>query len=177
MQKKYIKNLIFSFLFFAISLAGFFFVINMINKNSNEFIVLREEVKNAEILREEIQKINQNISEILVQAKEVDTHFLEEEDAGIFLDELEKAGLAQNVKVEVVSLDTLKEDMKDFSLNLIAIGSFNDLNNFLFVLENHKYEIDIISYKVQRQSFREDVEALPEWRADIKIKVVSFVSN
>ncbi len=173
MNNKYIKNLIFSLIFFTISILGFLYIVRAINNNNKSFSIEKEELIKAEVSRQEIQKINQNIDSIAVQADELDKHFLKSNDAGIFLDELEKEGEINNVSVEILSV---KQTDKELGLNLKAIGSFNNLNKFLFTLENYKYELEIVSYKLQRLSSLEE-ENLPEWRSDIEIKLVSFIEN
>jgi hypothetical protein len=183
MKKVYIKNLILSGLFFALICIGFFFLYREINKNHLLFETLSNDYRAEEDRRKEIQSLNKAITEIEKEITELDSHFIKEsekdEQVALFLGSLEDLATKVSAKAEVTSVEVPNDKIKNFFISLRLEGSFNSIYKFLLLLENSRYELDVVSVKILRESGGENLKEgeLPKWRADFKLKINSFLAN
>ena len=183
MKKVYVKNLIFSGLFLFISGVGFLFLYRSIDTNHNLSKKLSNDYKTEESRRIEIQSLNKAISEIDEEIALLDSHFIKEnqkdEEITLFLTSLEELANAVDSKTEVVSVEIPNEKSKEFFISLRTEGSFNSIYKFLLLMENSKYELDVVSMRLLKESNGENLEKkeLPKWRAYFKIKIISFLAN
>lgn len=183
MKKVYVKSLIFSGLFLVSMSLGLFFLYRGTNINHGVYEQLTNDYKAEEKRREEIQSLNKAISEIDTEIAKLDSHFIKEnqkdEQIALYLSSLEELAVSVGSKAEVTSVETPNDKIKNFSISLRVEGSFNSIYKFLLLLENSKYELDITSARILRESGGEVLAdgELPKWRADFKIKVLSFLAN
>ncbi len=175
MKNNQLKKLIFSITFLIFSVGSFVFLYKTINSNQQKFTELNQELKNEEAKKQSIQELNKNISEILNQITELDTHFLKTDDVAIFLDDLEKTAKDIGLKLEVVGVEPPSETQNGLVMNLKALGSFESVNDFIVILENYKYEIDILDFDTQKESFVSENNNTENWNTNIKIKIVSIL--
>ncbi len=73
------------------------------------------------------------------------------EDIAPFLDELELNAKELGIKGEVVSVDSITTADKSLYLNIRAEGTFDNLYKFLKLLENYKYELEIVDFKILKE--------------------------
>lgn len=178
MKKINLKNLIFAVIFLIITLVSFYFTIRQMNIYNQEFVNLTNEYKEKEIRSNQIKELNKVISEIGDEVKILDSHFLNTGDVAPFLDELELDAKNLGVKAEVVSVDNPNTQNKYLSINLRADGTFENLNKFLLLLENYKYQLEVFDVRMIRNSAPDtDLNSLPIWSGDFRIKVISFLEN
>lgn len=177
MKKMNLKNLIFAILFLLITLVSFYLTIRQMNIYNQEFLNLTNEFKEKETKSNQIKALNKVIGEIGEEINILDSHFLNTGDLAPFLDELELNAKDLGVKAEVVSVDNPTEQNKYLSLNLRVKGSFNDLNKFLLLLENYKYELEVFEVKITRDSSEALPGVSPLWSGEFRIKVISFLEN
>lgn len=179
MKKNNIKNLIFAVLFLLLTVGSFYMTLRQMNIYHKGFLDLTNLYKEKELKNQEIKALNNLISEIGDEIKIIDSHFLTIENIPNFLDELEKNAQTLRVKAEVVSVDNLGLDNKSFVINTKVSGSFDDLYNFLLLLENYKYELEILDMKIVEDPFTQKADGtpdIPNWSGYFKIKVISFVN-
>lgn len=58
-----------------------------------------------------------------------------------------------------------------------ANGEFEDLKKFLLLLENSKYEIEITNLDLNKEFADPSSGVTSFWKANIGIKVISFIDN
>lgn len=175
MKKNNIKNLIFAILFLLLTVGSFYVTLRQMNIYHNGFLDLTSLYKEKELKDQEIKALNSLISEIGNEIKIIESHFLTTEYIPIFLDELEKNAKTLEVEAEVVSVDNLGLDSKSFVINTKVSGSFENLYKFLLLLENYKYELEILDMKILEEPNTEKLNA-SNWSGYFKIKVISFVN-
>jgi hypothetical protein len=148
------------------------------NTYHTKFLELTNLYKEKEIKTNETKALDKLISEIGNEIKVIDSHFLKTEDIAPFLDELESNAKELDIKGEVVSVDSLTTD-QGLYLNIKAEGTFDNLYKFLKLLENYKYELQIVDVKLVKgpSSLSEDgAISIPDWSAYIKIKIISLIN-
>lgn len=179
MEKKYIKNLIFSGLVVVFFCISFFFLYRQINLNNKSFAEASIAFSTEEQRRGDIQSLNKVLSQIQNEIIFLDSHFLRSSDIAPFLDSLEKSAASVGDTAEVVSVDYQDIKNKGILIGIKVAGSFEDIYKFLLLLENSKYELSIVSAKFTRESTGSESEgsSLPKWRADFTIKIISFLEN
>lgn len=179
MKKNYIKNLIFSGLVVVLFCVLFFLLYRQINLNNKSFAEASIAFNAEEQRRGDIQSLNKVLSQIQNEIIFLDSHFLRSGDIAPFLDSLEKSATSVGATAEVVSVDSQDSKNKGISIGVKATGSFESIYKFLLLLENSKYELSVTSAKIIRESSGGGSEegSLPEWRADFKIKIISFLEN
>jgi len=162
---------------------GLFFLYRGINMNHGAYEQLTNDYKAEEDRREEIQSLNKAISEIDTEIAILDSHFINEnqkdEQVALYLSSLEELATSVGARAEVTFVEVPNDKTKNFSIALHIGGSFNSVYKFLLLLENSKYELDVVSAKFFRES-EGDISGIgesPKWRADFKLKVLSFLAN
>lgn len=178
MKKINIKNLIFAVIFLAITVSSFYFTFRQMNIYHSKFIDLTNLYKEKENKTNEIKALDKLISEIGKEIKLIDSHFLKTEDIAPFLDELELNAKELGIKGEVVSVDNITTTDKSLYLNIKAEGTFDNLYKFLKLLENYKYELEIVDFKIVKEnsSNLDNINGLPNWTSFIKIKIISLIN-
>ena len=176
MDKKTNKiNLLFSIIFFALSCGLFYFLYWGVNNNRKVFSEAEHAWKREEDRLEAIRTIDRSIKTVEMEKLEFESHFARKSDIVPFLDSLE--GLARDVGAvaEVVSVDTGSSN-SNLTLAIQASGSFDSIYKFLTLLENSYYELQIINFSMQRDSFSGiSVNKYPKWKAVITIKLISYL--
>lgn len=178
MKKNNLKSLIFAVLFLLITLVSFYLTLRQMNIYNQEFLTLTNEYKEKEARSNQIKELNKVILEIGDKIEILDSHFLHSADLAPFLDELESSAKNLGVKAEVISVDNPTVKNQYLSLNLRTLGTFEDLNRFLLLLENHKYELEVFEVKIIRELSTDlTSNSIPIWSGYFRIKVISFLEN
>lgn len=175
MKKINLKNLIFSIIFFLITVASFFLTLRQINIFHNEFLNLTNIYKEQQSKSNQTKALNKVLAEIGTEVDILNSHFLDIANLASFLDELELNAKKIGVSIEVVAVDNPTKENNSLLLNLKAEGNFEAINDFLLMLENYKYELEITDFTLNADSVN-DIKSLPNWVATFKIKVISFVN-
>lgn len=174
MKDKELKNLILAVLFFLLSVLVFYLLVKEINNHKIKFSNLSVLLKESQDNRKEIFDLNKNITAVSESFETLNKFFLNQEDIGIFLDSLEEDALSTGAKIEIVNVSSVIEPKK-LTVNFKMTGSFQAINDFIIVLENHDYEIEILSIKTQKEVFSLEAGSnSPFWRADVLINVISL---
>lgn len=175
---KNIKNklkhfpLIFSVIFFVFSCIVFVFLNKEVNKKHKVAQEVEIQWQKEEYGRNNFKKLESVLKETEKDRIVIEKHFVYSSDIVPFLDMIEK--LAPKVGVDVkVSLIDISKDNTTFTVDLNAVGSFDNIYNFISLLENNFYEIEFLKIDVKKEG--EDLDGAIKWRGSIKIKVLSFI--
>ena len=108
-----------------------------------------------------------------------DTHFVKNTNITPFLNDLEENAKLHNVKIEISNIDSLLvEEEKQIFLNFNISGTFSNIYKYLLYLENSKYELEIHSVRLLRDSVGEDNFSInPNWKANFRIRIISFIEE
>lgn len=175
---KNIKNklkhfpIVFSVVFFIFSCIIFVFLHKEVNKKQKIAEEFEMEWEKAEYGRNNFKKLESILEETKEDRALIEQHFVYSSDIVPFLDMIEE--LAPKVGVLVkVSLIDISKDSTTFTVDLNAEGSFEDIYNFISLLENNFYELDFLKIDIKKEG--EDIDGTSKWRGSIKIKVLSFI--
>ncbi|MBP9715138.1 MAG: hypothetical protein KBD52_01450 [Candidatus Pacebacteria bacterium] len=175
---KNIKNklkhfpLVFSIIFFIFSCIIFVFLHKEVNKKQKIAQEIEVEWEKEEHGRNNFKKLESVLKETEEDRTLIEEHFVYSSDIVPFLDMIEE--LAPKVEVDVkVSLVDILKDNTTFTVDLNTEGSFENIYNFISLLENNFYELEFMKIDMKKEG--EDVNGVNKWRGAIKIKVLSFI--
>jgi len=177
--KKFKKGpLLLSMLLVGLSFSAFFLLSQKVNDNKQLSGQMQIEWQTEAERRIEIKTLNSSIKEIENERALLDSHFAKGSDIVPFLDALEGLASAVSLKMEIVSVDILK-DKNNLLVNLNTTGSFEKIYKFILLLENSPYELEFALVDLKNLTIipedSEPVENSLQWNANFKIKLLSFV--
>lgn len=160
------------------SSAIFFFLFRETNLNK-EIIKENEKIWQQEVnRRDEIRSQNSSFKKIEKEKELLETHFAKSSNVVPFLDSIESLGKKVDVSAEVVLVDVPKEG-DNLLINMEVLGSFEKIYKYLLLLENSSYELEIISFDVEKNDSSGGgavkKEGTSVWKAQIKMKLLSFI--
>ncbi len=178
MRKNFFKiPLLLSLIFFSCSALFFFFFYKYINEKDYES-QLKEMTWQAEAQRrEEVRSLERSIKGLEGERAEFDTHFAQSSDIVPFLDTIEGLAPKVGVKAEMTSVD-IAENGAGLLVGMKASGSFGGLYKFLRLIENSPYELEFLTFKIEKESGAAGGKSdASKWNAAFKIKLLSFVNK
>jgi hypothetical protein len=141
-------------------------------------LILKKEKDNAEKYREDLEYLKNKISLI-------DDSVLVEGNSVELIENLEKIALDQSLELIIENYETrnttkkTSESKNKVSLKLYLNGDYKNIMNFVYILQNFKYAINVEKIiiekfdnsKIQKNSDLEKNDKLPEVESEI---VISF---
>jgi hypothetical protein len=127
--------------------------------------------------RNEITSLNNSLGQIAEDRASLETHFVQSSDVVTFLDTFGEIATLSGTKAEIDSVDTGTNN-SELVVGLKVTGSFGAVYKFLTLLENFPYELDFISMDMHEEmvpSVSSKNIIIPDWEADFKIQLLSFV--
>ena len=173
------KNLIIiPVVFLLVASVAFFFIYHdMWAKNSSAESTLAQWQSDYSS-REEIRSLNESMKAIAPQKAQLETHFVQSADVVPFLNTIESLGTEANVQASIVSVAISQDQTPSLLVDVSSSGSFVSTYDFLMLLENSPYEIEIDSVDMLKASTLDasgKTLKAPEWKGDFKIKLLSFI--
>ncbi len=169
--------LFFSIMFLAFACFAFFFLYKEINDNKKISEKKQIEWQSEADRRDEIKLLEGSIKDISKEKTLLESHFAQSSDVVPFLSTIEQLALSIRAKIEVVSVDILK-DNTGLLVGLKASGSFETIYKFLTLLENSPYELEFVSMDMQNlstQTVSNKKVVNRQWEAFFKVKLLSFI--
>jgi flagellar basal body-associated protein FliL len=165
--KKFKKApLLLALLFLLVSCGAWMFLYGKIKENKIISEKSGKEWHAEAVRRDEIRSLERSILEIQDERTQVEMHFAQSSNVVPFLDTIEKLATNAGANSEVVSVDVSPEK-SELEVALTAQGSFSSIYNFIRLLENSPYEIEIDSFNVEK-------EMAGEWQGTFTIRLLSF---
>jgi Tfp pilus assembly protein PilN len=178
MQNNFPKTNFFAALLMLFVLAGFFFyVYRSININNEEARLIEENLQNEISKREEMRTLDNSIKAIQPELQALEKHYVSASDIVSLLETLETLASKVDNQAEVTSVDVLK-DNTGLLVNMKTSGSFQNIYKFLTLLENSNYELEILAMDIRKSSsfyFENKDIQIPDWNANFRIKILSFL--
>ncbi len=172
-QKKYLIGS----LIFLLVVSGIFAFLYVQIKNNN---IASEEAEiewNSEISKlNNIKVLNLSIRDIEKEKALFESHFVKNSDIVSFLDTLEGYAKDVSVNASISAVDTLPDDA-GLVIGIRTFGTFESLYKFLMLLENSKYEMNVVEFDIQKDgaSTLDGTEQVPQWSASFKIQLLAFM--
>ncbi len=118
------------------------------------------------ILKEEIESSSSDIEKL-------DSLFISEEETVDFLNYTEDLAKGFGLEVEIsdVSFGESSKETHVLSLSINAVGTFDQVSDYLKAMENIPYEISIVSSSL---SYKGGAEESDLWEANISFEVLSI---
>lgn len=171
MKKQHIIVFITSILFVGFSCFSFYFLYVQIDQIKSKIKLTHEDWQNEENRREAIKSLERSIKKIEKEKEIIDKHFVQSIDVVSFLDFFEQSGLLIGAKAEVGSVG-LDKDQSTILVDINAFGSFESLYKYLRLLENAPYELEVVSFVVNKIGAVNNT--IGSWTANFKLKLLSF---
>lgn len=167
------KYFIFSILFLLVSITLFFFMYQKVQ--DNEKISNEKEVEwyNYTTNQDKIDVLDNLLQETFVERGLLESHFAKSSDLVSFLDEIENLASSVGAQATISTVDPAKEEI-DPAIGMRVVGPFDSIYRFMILLENHTYELEIISFSMQQVNNPSLGESALAWNANFKIKLLSF---
>ena len=145
----HVKQLIFSFIFFLVTLAGliFFYSYFRSRESVSEQKLMDWRVEQAR--REEIKSLDSSMKKIENEKVMLETHFAYSANPVPFLDTLERMARSVGAESTVSAVDVAK-DGKSIAIGLNVSGSFESFYKFLNLIENSVYDMEFASIDVSK---------------------------
>lgn len=169
-----IKYLLISNIVFLASLGAFWFLYNQVTENDRQTGELELAWQEESTKLYDLNSLSRTLKSINKEVFELDSHFVEKDNVVPFLAYLENLGNPIGVKTEINSVSSADDGGgESVSANLNIQGNFSGVYKYITLLENAKYEIEILSLEMKRQ----DPTGVPnpKWGASIRIRLLSFV--
>ncbi len=173
-----------SMILFVFSCLAFFFLFREIrikNKASEEKLT---EWKTEFNHRDEIKSLNNSIKIVENEKALLETHFAQSSNIVPFLDTIEGLATKVDVKAEITSVEILKSGA-GLVVGVKSLGYFDAMYKFINLLENSPYELEFISFDIQKQASASvslidkgattKTSKIPQWSGVFKIKLLSFI--
>lgn len=177
MQNNYHKkSLALSIIFFVFFCFVFLFIYKKVDSNNKISEQVSMEWQAEASRRNDIKSLNKSIKVIEKERASLETHFAQSSDIVPFLNTIEKLASQVKVKMEVVSVDILK-DNTGLMVEIKISGIFESIYKLLTLLENSPYELEFISADVQKSVVQnmDNRKKSARWDAVLKIKLLSFI--
>lgn len=171
-----IKYLIFSFIFFVLACASFWFLLRNINENKK----LSDEAEIAwqteSTRRYDLNSLERSLKDINKEVLMLDSHFIHTDDVVSFLNQVEYIGSLVGVKATIESVNSREGNTGTvLVLGVKTLGSFPATYKFLTLLENSPYEVKISEVSLNRQESFNLLISNPLWNGSFTIELLSFV--
>lgn len=169
-SKKFIITIILIILLNGVALAGWLYLFSIL-KGQND--LAKEEQQKIAVSEKKFQNSNSLkglMNEIVGEKQKIDSVFLDKENIINFIENLESIADKTGASIKISSININNQDKKGLSLQFKLAGNFNQLFQYLVLLENLPYLIDI-----ERVDFRN--LAPNEWEANFEILVNSFMET
>ncbi|MFA6257191.1 MAG: hypothetical protein WCT29_02560 [Candidatus Paceibacterota bacterium] len=167
--KKFKKApLVFSTLFLAMVVLGFWFVSGEINQNKKSAEVMWTEWQKENLRRHQIRDLEVLLSEAEAKRAELDTHFAESSNIVPFLDTTQELARKVGAESEIISVDNSAES-GGLTVVVHATGSFESLYKFLELLEHSPYELEFLTVDLGRLAEGSG------WEANFKLRLLTFI--
>jgi hypothetical protein len=168
------KSLILSIIFFILSCFVFSYLYKYIQNNKEQSSKSEAKWQEEDTRRQNSRALVDSVNAISTEKDLLNTHFIQSSDVVPFLDTVEELAKYSKIKEEIVSVEVAK-DTPSLLLEINADGNFEAIYKFILLLENSQYDIKFISSNIQRVTVGKSTA--PEWTADFKIRLLSFVNN
>lgn len=167
-----------SFILLVFSCFVFVFLYKKVDNNRKTSEQLQFEYQTEETHRSEIKSLDNTIKAVNSEKMQLESHFASGSDVVPFLNTIEKSASDIGLKAEVYTVDVLK-DNNGLSVGIKVSGNFQAIYNLLMLLENSSYELEFLSFNLQRNTgpMDESIETSKTytWNADLKVKLLSFI--
>lgn len=169
-----IKYLAISNILFFTMLGAFWFLYNQVVENNRQAGELELAWQEESTKLYDLNSLSRTLKSIGKEVAELDEHFVEKDNVVPFLAYLENLGNPIGVKTEISAVDSADDGTGEkLNANLNITGNFSGVYKYVTLLENAKYEMEILSLEMKRQ----DPVGVPnpKWGANIRIKLLSFM--
>lgn len=126
--------------------------------------------------RDDINSLNNSLEQISDERALLDSHFAQSSDVVPFMNTIEQLGAPTGASVEIASVETGTNN-SELVVDLKATGTFEQVYQFLTLLENSPYEITFNSMDMHELSAQDaSVKNVKNqnWEADFEIQLLSF---
>lgn len=177
MKKRLLKILpVISIIFLVFSCFVFYFLYKEVSVNKKEFEENEIKWQQEFEKREAIKLQNDSIKKIEDENNALEKHFAESSNIVPFLDTIESFGTKLDVNTEVTLVE-IPKDSDGLVVGINVSGSFENIYRFLLLLENSQYELETITFDIEKQEVsKEDLKNKKnfKWQASFKMKLLSF---
>jgi hypothetical protein len=161
--------LIFSAIFFCLSLVAFLFFYKAIGNNNKESQLREAEWQTETNRRNEIKTLDNSVKMIEGEKIQLETHFAKSSDIVPFLDTIEGLAFLAGANGEITPPIDILPDHAGLMIGMKASGTFGSLYKFLMLLENSPYELEFMALDMRKGA------TANVWDITLKMKLVSFV--
>lgn len=148
-----------------------------INNNKQEIAVINNEIQNRYKNDTVVNKMRKLVSSAQDDQQLLAGHFLRKSQTIDFLDSLENLGTATGVTASISDVVVAK-DGKSLSVSISANGSYQNLYNYFFLLEQLPYYITVTNLSATSQGVKIDpvtkVSAGVVWDGAISFTINSY---
>lgn len=164
--------LIFSIIFFLLSVGIFYFIFQEVNKINSSAILAEKNFQQEKFKRKNLSLLVESIERTQIQRVNLEKHFVYSSDIVPFLNSIESLGPKLGMVIDVSFVDVLK-DNSGMVVNFKTKGFFENVYKLLSLLENFKYELKVLGVSLTKEQLNE--ASVGNWQAEFKLKVVSFI--
>ena len=182
MKSKFFITIFILFALIFSAFAGWFYALSKISSERKAILELRKT-----ILRGEKNKINEKslvrlIDSVKKEKDAVESVFLKEDDLIRLIKGLESIGESSGVSLKISAISSEKNAVSKPAVSFSAKGTFEQLFQYLYFLENLPYLITINKVSFQNEEDRKEVtqetnkknSLTPSWQALFNIQLESY---
>ncbi|MDQ3245069.1 MAG: hypothetical protein M3P22_01870 [bacterium] len=172
MKNNKIISLILAILLTLGAYGVFYFIYKKTNDNKTITKTSYEEWQKEDERREIIKSLDRSLKKIEVEKQALESHFVSSKDVVPFLNFFEKSGTLVGADTEVSSV-SVAIDNSAILVDLKTNGSFEAVYKYITLIENSPYELEIVSFTLNKGN--ESESSSSTWNAIFKIKLLSFL--
>jgi len=169
-NKKFIITIVLIVLLNGAVLAGWLYLFSNLKKENNFIKEEQQKILVNDKKLENSGSLKVLMNEIINEKQKIDSAFLNEGSIVNFVEKLESIAGKTGAAIKIGNINIDNQDKKGLSLQFNITGNFNQLFQYLILLENLPYLINIEKMELRKL-------APNDWEADFEIIVSSFIET
>jgi hypothetical protein len=177
---KYVP-LFLSIILLGVSSAVFIFLYRGMNTNIKLTQEAEASWQREAQARSQAQSLDDGVKAVETEQMQLASHFGKSSNIVPFLDTIESVAKQAGAKADVSSLE-VSEDGSYLAVDMTSSGSFESVYRFIRLVENSPYELEVVSLDMSTTPTSADADSAkkkstPQWTANFRLKLVSFINK
>ena len=182
MKSKFFITIFILFALILLAFAGWFYALSKISSERKAILELRKTILRGEKNNINEKSLSRLVDSVKKEREIVESVFLKENDLIRLIKGLESIGESSGVSLKISAISSERSAASKPNVSFVAKGTFEQLFQYLYFLENLPYMITINKVSFQNEEDEKEsvqgndkkIGLIPKWQALFSIQLESY---